>query len=80
MGTEFIRHVINELMRVLPALLKAQAVPRCTMAWVLQELGLHQQPDRRGVHQATLNCPERDVPAGGSPVTCASPQNGASKA
>ena len=48
LGTEFIRHVIEESIRVLYAhakaratLLKARLGPNSTMAWVLRELRLH---------------------------------------
>ena len=49
LGTEFIRHVIQESIRVWythakarATLLKARLGPGSTMAWVLQELRLHQ--------------------------------------
>ena len=54
--TEFIRHVIEESIRVWythakarATLLKARLGPSSTMAWVLQELRLHQQAEREGV-------------------------------
>ena len=56
LGTEFIRHVIEESIRVWYAhakaratLLKARMGPGSTMAWVLQELRPHQQAEREGV-------------------------------
>ena len=62
-GTEFIRHVIEESIRVRYAhakvhatLLKARLGPRSTMAWVLQELRLHQQAERDGVQRELLEC------------------------
>ena len=54
LGTEFVRHVIEESIRVWYAhakaratLLKARLGPKSTMAWVLQELHLHEQVERR---------------------------------
>ena len=48
LGTEFVRHVIEESIRVWYAhakaramLLKARLGPNSSMAWVLQELRLH---------------------------------------
>ena len=59
LGTEFIRHVIEESIRVWYAhakacatLLKARLGPGSTMAWVLQELCLHKQAEREGVQRA----------------------------
>ena len=56
LGTEFIRTVIEESTRVWYAhakahatLLKARLGPGSTMAWVSQELHLHQQAEREGV-------------------------------
>ena len=61
LGTEFIRHVIEESIRVWYAqakaratLLKARLGPGITMAWVLQELRLHQQAEREGVQRELL--------------------------
>ena len=61
LGTEFIRHVIEESIRVWYAhakaratLLKARLGPGSTMAWVLQELHLHQQAEREGVQRELL--------------------------
>ena len=61
LGTEFIRHVIEESIRVWYAhakaratLLKARLGPSSTMAWVLQELCLHQQAEREGVQRELL--------------------------
>ena len=61
LGTEFIRHVIEESIRVWYAhakaratLLKARLGPGSTMAWALQELRLHQQLEREGVHRELL--------------------------
>ena len=55
------RHVIWESIRVwyayakAPAtLLKARLGPNRTMAWVLQELRLHQQAERQGVSRELL--------------------------
>ena len=53
LGTEVVRHVIEESIRVSYAnanaratLLKARLGPNSSMAWVLQELRLHQQAER----------------------------------
>ena len=61
LGTEFIRHVIEESIRVWYAhakaratLLKARLGPGSTMAWVLQELRPHQQGEREGVQRELL--------------------------
>ena len=61
LGTEFIRHVIEEYIRVWYAHAKARATllkaclgPGSTMAWVLQELRLHQQVEREGVQRELL--------------------------
>ena len=61
LGTEFIRRVIEDSIRVwyahakAPAtLLKARLGPGSTMACVLQELRLHQQPEREGVQRELL--------------------------
>ena len=61
LGTEFIRNVIEESIRVWYAhtkvratLLKARLGPSSTMAWVLQELRLHQQAEREGVQRELL--------------------------
>ena len=61
LGTEFIRHVIEESIRVWYAhakaratLLKARLGPGSTMAWVLHELRLHQQAEREGVQRELL--------------------------
>ena len=61
LGTEFIRHVIKEPIRVWYAhakaratLLKARLGPNSTMAWMLQEVRLHQQPEREGVQWELL--------------------------
>ena len=58
LGTEFIRNIMEESIRVLYAHAKAQATllkaclgPSSTMAWVLQELRLHQQAEREGVQR-----------------------------
>ena len=55
-GTEFVRHTVEEFIRVWYAhakaratLLKARLGPGNTMAWVLQELRLHQRAEREGV-------------------------------
>ena len=60
-GTEFMRHVIEESIRVSYAytkaratLLKARLGPNNTMAWVLQELRLHQQAEWEGVPRELL--------------------------
>ena len=57
-GTEFIRNVIEEPIRVWYAHAKARATllkdrlgPSNTMAWVLQELRLHQQAEKEGVQR-----------------------------
>ena len=49
LGTEFI-HVIEESIRVWYAHAKARAMLLKLMAWVLQELHLHQQAEREGPH------------------------------
>ena len=61
LGTEFVRHVIEESIRVWYALAKARATllkarlgPNSTMAWVLQELRLRQQAEREGLPQELL--------------------------
>ena len=61
LGTEFIRNVIEESIRVLYAhakaratLLKARLGPGSTIAWVLQGLRLHQQAEREGVQRELL--------------------------
>ena len=61
LGTEFVRHVIEESIRVWYAHAKARATwvkarlgPGNTMAWVLQELHLHQQAEREGVQREVL--------------------------
>ena len=61
LGTEFLRHVIEESIRVWYAhakarasLLKARLGPGSTMAWALQELRLHQQAEREGVQRELL--------------------------
>ena len=61
LATDFIRHVIEESIRVWYAqakvhatLLKARLGPRGKMAWVLQELRLQQQAEREGVHRGLL--------------------------
>ena len=61
LGTEFIRHVGDESIRVYYAhakvratLLKARLGPGSTMAWVLQELRLHRQAEREGVQRELL--------------------------
>ena len=61
LGTKFIRHVIEKSMRVGYAhakaratLLRARLGPNGTMAWVLQELRLHQQAEREGVQWELL--------------------------
>ena len=61
LGTEFIRHVIEESIRVRythakarAMLLKARVAPGSTMAWVLQELRLHRQAEREGVQRELL--------------------------
>ena len=61
LGTEFIGHVIEESMRVWYAhaqacatLLKARLGLGSTMAWVLQELCLHDQAEREGVQWELL--------------------------
>ena len=60
--TEFVCNVIEESIRVWYAhakaramLLKAQLYPNSTMAWVLQELRLHQQAEREGVPRELLS-------------------------
>ena len=61
LGTEFIGNVIEESIRVWCAhakaratLLKARLGPGSTMVWVLQELRLHQQAERKGVQRELL--------------------------
>ena len=61
LGTEFIRHAIEESIRVWYAhtkaratLLKARSSPSSTMAWVLQELYPNQQAERGGVWRGLL--------------------------
>ena len=61
LGTEFVRHVIEESIWVWYAhakaratLLKARLGPRSTIAWLLQELRLHQQAEREGVPRELL--------------------------
>ena len=61
LGAEFIRHVIEESIRVWYAhakaratLLKARLGPGSTMAWVSQELRLHQRAEREGVQRELL--------------------------
>ena len=61
LGTEFIRHVIEESIMVWYAhakaratLLKARLGRGSTMAWVLQELRLHQEAVREGVQRELL--------------------------
>ena len=61
LGTEFIRHVIEESIKVWYAHAKVRAMlpkarlgPSSTMAWVLQELHLHQQAEREGVQRELL--------------------------
>ena len=61
LGTEFIRHVIEESIRVWYAhakahatLLKARLGPNSTMACVLQQLHLHQHAEREGVQREFL--------------------------
>ena len=61
LGIEFMRNVIGESIRVWYAhakaratLLKARLGPNSTMAWVLQELRLHQQAERVGVQRELL--------------------------
>ena len=58
LGTEFVRHIIEESIWVWYAhakaratLLKARLGPNSTMTWVLQELCLHQQVEREGLPQ-----------------------------
>ena len=58
---EFIRHVVEESIRVWYAHAKARAtlLKAClglgsTMAWALQELHLHQQAEREGVQRELL--------------------------
>ena len=55
LGTEFLRQIIEDSIRVWCAhtkaratLLKARLGTNSTMAWVLQELRLHQQAEREG--------------------------------
>ena len=61
LGTEFLRHVVEESIRVWYAhakaratLLKARLGPGSTMAWALQELRLHEQAEREGVRRELL--------------------------
>ena len=61
LGTEFIRNVVEESIRVWYAhakarttLLKARLGQGSTMAWALQELRLHQQAEREGVQRELL--------------------------
>ena len=61
LGTEFLRHVVEESIRIWYAhakaratLLKARLGPGNTMAWALQELRLHQQAEREGVQRELL--------------------------
>ena len=61
LGMEFIRHVIEESIRVWyahakarPTLLKARLGLGSTTAWALQELRLHQQAEREGVQRELL--------------------------
>ena len=58
LGTEFIRHVLEESVRVWYAhakacatLLEARLGPGSTMAWALEELRLHQQAEREGMQR-----------------------------
>ena len=59
--TEFMHHVIKESIKgwyahakARATLLKARLGPNSTMAWVLQELCLHQQVKREGVPREFL--------------------------
>ena len=61
LGTEFLRRVIEESIRVLYAqakaratLLRARLSPKSMMTWVLQELPLHQQAEREGIPRELL--------------------------
>ena len=61
LGTKFLRHVVEESIRIWYAHAKARATlqkarlgPGSTMAWALQELRLHQQAEREGVQQELL--------------------------
>ena len=61
LGTEVIRNVIEQFIRVWyrhakaqATLLKARLGPSSTMAWVLHELRLLQQADREGVQRELL--------------------------
>ena len=61
LGTEILRHVVEESIRIWYAhakaratLLKARLGPGSTMAWALQELRLHQQAEREGVQRELL--------------------------
>ena len=61
LGTEFVCHVIKGSIRVwyprakaCATLLKARPGPNSRMAWVLQELRLHQHADRKGVPRELL--------------------------
>ena len=58
LGTELIRHVVEESIRVVYAhakaramLLKARLGPNNTVAWALQEPRWHQQAEREAVHR-----------------------------
>ena len=60
-GTEFIQHVMEESIRLWYAhakaratLLKGRLAPSSAMARVLQQLRLHQQAEREGVHRELL--------------------------
>ena len=60
-GTKFMPHIIEESIRVWYAHAKARATlpkarlgPNSTMAWVLQELRLHQQAERERVPRELL--------------------------
>ena len=61
LGTEFLCHVIEESIRVWYAHPKARATslkahlgPNSTMAWVLQELRLHEQAEREEIPRELL--------------------------
>ena len=61
LGTKFVRHIIEESIRVWYAHTKAHATTlkarlglNSTMAWVLQELRLHQHSERDGVPRELL--------------------------
>ena len=72
LGTEFLRHVVEDSIRIWYAhakaratLLKARLSPGSTMAWALQELRLHQQAEREGVQRELLEyarSPEANSP------------------